>query len=476
MTQMRAVPNVRLRPLMVAVVALFGAESGSGWAAPAVTNCQDSGSGSLRASVLAATDGDTVDATQLQCSVISLTTGSILVGQGSLKINGPGIDKLTIDGTHETESGNIIFHNGNGTLEISDLAVTAGFLYLNDDSKYFGGGCIFSAGNAILTRTSVTDCAMYAGHLSRARGGGVFASGSLSLTDSIVSGNMTRGAELGGSGSGYYDPTFGGGLFAIGPITLTRTAVRDNYGTHGGGIYAKGALSIYSSSISDNTSLYSGGIEGRGSLWLQDSTVSANQGSLFGGIALAHPTNPQAQTATVRSSTISGNVSIFGYSTSGFASVIPTTISHSTIAFNIGVSDKSYAALNVFGATLQLDSSIIAENMPQDVFASQGTAASGAANFINNGNVTLSGTISGCPRLQPLGDYGGATQTHALRPGSPAIHSGANPDFLPHDQRGAGFPRVFGAAADIGAYEWQGEFPDALFRSGFNRSAAFCDW
>src|SRR4029079_9255041 len=105
---------------------------------------------------------------------------------------------------------------------------------------------------------------------------------------------------------------------------------------------------------------YSGGIEGRGSLWLQDSTVSANQGSLFGGIALAHPTNPQAQTATVRSSTISGNVSIFGYSTSGFASVIPTTISHSTIAFNIGVSDKSYAALNVFGATLQLDSSIIA--------------------------------------------------------------------------------------------------------------------
>jgi hypothetical protein len=41
----------------------------------------------------------------------------------------------------------------------------------------------------------------------------------------------------------------------------------------------------------------------------------------------------------------------------------------------------------------------------------------------------------------------------ALQVGSPAVDAGANPLGLVADQRGAGFPRVLGAAADIGAFE-----------------------
>ncbi|HVV97219.1 MAG TPA: choice-of-anchor Q domain-containing protein [Rhodanobacteraceae bacterium] len=68
--------------------------------------------------------------------------------------------------------------------------------------------------------------------------------------------------------------------------------------------------------------------------------------------------------------------------------------------------------------------------------------------------VTLpSDTISADPLLGPLQDNGGPTLTHALLPGSPAIDAGANFRNFQFDQRGNGFPRSFGIAPDIGAFE-----------------------
>src|SRR5206468_2715681 len=39
--------------------------------------------------------------------------------------------------------------------------------------------------------------------------------------------------------------------------------------------------------------------------------------------------------------------------------------------------------------------------------------------------------------------------------GSPAVNAGSNPANLTTDQRGAGFPRLFESAADMGAFETQ---------------------
>jgi hypothetical protein len=58
------------------------------------------------------------------------------------------------------------------------------------------------------------------------------------------------------------------------------------------------------------------------------------------------------------------------------------------------------------------------------------------------------------PKLGPLGYYGGPSQTMPLLPGSPAIDAGNNalvPAGVTTDQRG--YPRVCGAAVDVGAYE-----------------------
>ena len=63
------------------------------------------------------------------------------------------------------------------------------------------------------------------------------------------------------------------------------------------------------------------------------------------------------------------------------------------------------------------------------------------------------------PGLAPLADNGGPTLTHALLPGSSALDAGPDPvpDFPgnDHDQRGPGYARVVGGAADAGAFERQ---------------------
>ena len=48
---------------------------------------------------------------------------------------------------------------------------------------------------------------------------------------------------------------------------------------------------------------------------------------------------------------------------------------------------------------------------------------------------------------------GGPTQTLALSSKSPALGKGSNPDNLPDDQRGPGYPRMTGGLTDIGAFQ-----------------------
>src|SRR5207249_2316251 len=78
----------------------------------------------------------------------------------------------------------------------------------------------------------------------------------------------------------------------------------------------------------------------------------------------------------------------------------------------------------------------------------------------DNGGGFLAATgdeINTDPMLGPLQDNGGATFTHALLPGSPAIDAG-DPSFTPppdYDQRGSGYSRIANGRVDIGAFEVQ---------------------
>src|SRR5690348_5676883 len=112
--------------------------AGVSHATATVTNCDDDGPGSLRATVAAAVSGDTIDFNGLACSTISLTTGFISVTQDDLSLVGPGAAALSIDGGTAT---GIIRHSGLGTLSVSGLTLTNGYY---ESATTPRGGCVYS--------------------------------------------------------------------------------------------------------------------------------------------------------------------------------------------------------------------------------------------------------------------------------------------------------------------------------------------
>ena len=109
------------------------------------------------------------------------------------------------------------------------------------------------------------------------------------------------------------------------------------------------------------------------------------------------------------------------------------------------------------GGTASPSSSIFSDNAAPAGPDSSGNVNSQGFNLIGNAagstGFTSPTDIAGSnPLLGALQNNGGPTFTHALGAGSPAIDKGAANGNLT-DQRGAGFPRLRGAATDIGAFE-----------------------
>ncbi|MBO9663701.1 choice-of-anchor Q domain-containing protein [Dokdonella sp.] len=385
-----------------------------------VTNCADDGSaGTLRSAVAAAASGDTVDLSQLTCSTITLTQGEIAISQDDLTLDGPGAANLTVS---SGAASRVLAHGGAGTLSVNALGIAHGY------SQNAPGGCLFSAASISIDAVIVSDCE--ANKNSYQFGGGIYAAGAISANASIISGNTAYN---------------GGGIFVRGNLTLTGSTVSANYAYLGGGIVARGGtVDVVSSTISGNH-------------------VAFNVGGL---LASPQPQNVY-DAARIIDSTISGNVSDYfrGNAVGGAFIYMSTTISNSTIAFN----KQTTGACGLFvgsgndgvGSTVDLESSILADNVPGDGAACDFAAhpdvgVSGAKNLIMaTSAVTPPDTITADPLLLPLADNGGPTNTHGLMPGSPAIDAGSNLLGLPFDQRGNGYARAFGTATDIGAFEVQ---------------------
>ncbi|MFC4821925.1 choice-of-anchor Q domain-containing protein [Dokdonella ginsengisoli] len=389
----------------------------SGTPPPPVSDCSE---GAVRAAIANVPDGGVVDLSALSHCTITLTGGAFTSNANSIAIIGPGDRTLTFDGDRQDR---VILHNGGGILRLDHLDITRGYI---DGGKY-AGGAVFSSGSIVLAGSRVTHSMIGgpAGNTQAFGGGGLYALRSVTLEESVVAGNESRGRAA--------------GICALaGDVTIRNSTLSDNHSDlEGGAVFAPGCFgvctvgefttTIENSTISGNTSgTNGGGVHATyGNMLVRNSTIAANAAADAvaggGGIFVRNIVNgaPLAPTVTITSSIVAGNTSA------------------SSVA-DIG----SLASLVVQG-----DHDII-------------TAMNGTP---------PSDTLIGDPGLLPLGDYGGPTPTHALATGSPAIDRGSNPGRLASDQRGAGHPRVFGADTDIGAFELsQPVVVDRIFTNGFD--------
>ena len=398
----------------------------------AVTNCEDSGPGSLREASDNVVNGGAIDLTQLGCSEITLSSGKIAIAVNDVTLLGPGVGHeathpLTIYGSAYDR----IFDHGAGTLTISGLRLTGGHAFAR-------GGCVNSQGSLVIEDSIVTGCEAYVPYGSNvfAGGGAIYAQAELWMHNSVVTNNVAYSVTR---------AAYGGGIFASGIVTIEESTITDN------------------KVIAPQASALGGGLKvvGVDNLRILNSTISGNEAELGGGMHVDTLGGSQ-----IINSTISGN---YASQYVGAALFVhgPVRLTNSTITRN---STYAYTAGIYSDQAISVQSSILADNRAAASYAMYDLVApsiAGGASLIMSANIsTPPGTITQCPRLAALKDNGGPTWTHAILPGGPGIDVGDD-SGLTVDQRGGGYVRVMGANADIGAFEWQGELDDNLFKSAF---------
>lgn len=391
-----------------------------------VTSCADDGPGSLRAVVTVAADHDRVDLRALNCSAITLSTGAIVVHAKNLTLQGPGAARLAIDGDGKDR---VLLDAQRGELVISGLTIRHGQTHV-DGLGITGGACIADAGYLTLVHSVVSGCIASA---EGVYGGGVY-TGVLTMVDSTLSGNIAYG-DLPGTGTA----ASGGGGYAV-YAYLTDSTIVGNASRHrtdpprtsydiGGGLMIGRGGKVTGSTIERNAVTHrGGGIFSIGDMSIDNSTISANISDTGpgGGVFMRIP-----GMLTITSSTVSGN--------------------HAADGGGIALSPNGGTLRNtiVFGNRASAGAS--------DLSAASTQTLTGDHNLIGGASATLTlptDTLHRDPQLLPLARNGGITRTQGLPAGSPAIDRGSNPSAASFDQRGPGYPRVVGASADIGAFEW----------------------
>ena len=466
-----------------------------------VTSCSDdlADAGSLRNVLASAAEGDTVDLSALTCSTITLVNGPLdtsALGEHQLydvTLQGPGRDALTIDGAGESQVLVIGgFSSAKGTFTANDLTIANG--------TYDGSlaACVEGFGGALaLNRVTVTNCHT-TGHYALIFGGAVDVT-TLIMTDSSITNSTSAATSAGNTAAG-------GGAYVSDGATLVRSTISgnsvtapvastgDGYYSVGGGLYSRGDLTMVDSTISGNSidvaaedeGAPGGGIYVRGIADISGSTIDGNVadgdgGGIFKAIYSVYGepggTNPQTK-LTIRNSTLAGNTAARG---GAIASSRPVYLANSTLADNFADAGAGGVLFNLVGildsaGILDAQSTIIGANtagdgatLALDLAADDTLVVSGSHDLVvDAGAIALpADTITADPMLGPLADNGGPTRTLALLDGSPAIDAGSNPLDLEFDQRGDGFPRVVGIAADIGAIESPGVDTDTIFADGF---------
>lgn len=423
----------------------------------------------------------------------------------SLEARGGGLASLGSTGnvniTGSTFTGNSAvggnagsFNNGNGA------SVKGGSVYSEGGTLNLNGSRIENSVATGGTGSSVSqDGQENGGFGGSAQGGGVWVGGGTTTINNTTFENIAANAGSSGTGGNASEPGVeanGGGLYCLGNVTVSNSTFHlaaanggntgNTFGTfcfgghtsldagaaRGGAIFVETNFSVASSSLTIDSSTFAnnsatGGTGGNGGQTNGGLNCGANgAGGLAYGGAI---TNGGAATLNIKHSTISGN------SAQGGNSGVPQSGSTKPVR---PVAQGTGGGVRVGTAGVTFENTIIAGNTtangtgdnsspPISAPNVDGAVTSSGHNLlgVTTGATGFSGTgdqIGANPMLAPLASNGGATQTMALSPGSPAIDAGVAAGAL-FDQRGRprtyDDPGVANAATsdgtDIGAFELQ---------------------
>jgi|GEM_PF-1775746 len=340
---------------------------------------------------------------------------------------------------------NVTANTGGGGFYLSAAGASrltvADSVFANNLSERAGGALFYyGATNSVLT---VTDSRFTDNRAANLHGGGLYVrQAATTLTRVVVGGNTALAA--GADGGGLY---FEGSGAAS---TLERVEILNNRADDlGGGLYAGSTLTLRNATVSGNATNNRGGglYRANGDITLNQSTLAENIAGNSGGALYMG-----GGTLTTANSTFSGNHS----DADGGALWINTNANlYNTTMFNNTATGLGGGIRRATAGTVTFRNSLVAGNSPVNCSGAIGTGgtanladdATCGSNFTNNLNAA---------RLGPLADNGGATFTHLLLPGNPAINAGnagvcAAAPVNGVDQRDVSRPQ--GAQCDIGAVE-----------------------
>lgn len=468
-----------------------------------VTNCNNSGAGSLRAAVGSAVSGDVIDLTGLACNIV--LTSSIVTSVNNLTIRRDPVDQPLKYAIDANNADRVFTHTGTGTLTLSGLTIRNGRV-TQASSNPAQGGCISSQGNVALNNlTNVKYCNAVQTGSGIAAGGAVFAAGTVDVTDGSM---VANGIASSASGNAQ-----GGGIHAT-RVNLSGALIQKNtaritgsgFAAVGGGIHTE-ALEAKYSIVRENAAVVSGSgsalsvrsggaeISGQGDSSIKYSTFHDNNANAAnagggGGSALTFGSSSSSTgSLLIKSSTFANNASVNSTKYGGALSLRKNAvIRSSTISGNTesNTENNKYGAGITLadGVELTMSSTIIAGNHLVPISGTGSGPISdiglsdpdndtatvvGTHNFTNwllNGINWPSGNYFGLDdvKLGPLRDNGGLTPTMHPMSDSPVVNQGSTINIVFNvDQRGEGYPRVVGPQADIGAVEWS----TRMFSDGF---------
>ena len=282
--------------------------------------------------------------------------------------------------------------------------------------------------------------------------GGIFneSTGHLTITDSTLSGNSAGRGGNAGAGSSATENNEPGGSAGFAAS-----------GGNGGGIYNQGTLTVSDSTLSGNQSGRGGNGANGGSGMGSGQPSGSGEPSSFAGSGGAILT-VSSQTAALANDTFTANTASGGgtggtasgspgnggavyHGGLGLVQLSFVTIAGNTAAGNVGgIDDAGVGSVTEAGSILAGNTGSPAEN------CSTGSITDLGGNVVSGDNSCPGRNAA--PGLGPLANNGGPTQTMALLPGSAAIDAvPSNACPVATDQRGVGRPQ--GAACDAGAYE-----------------------